>query len=88
MLLRVIARIDTLSNRITELRDIYNSSMSRKLQSTVENSNSSFRNICSFNFYCWNLWDEFSVYARATTSSVPHCFLIRFHNCNWHAHIL
>jgi magnesium transporter len=32
---QVIARIDTLSNRITELRDIYNSSMSRKLDVTV-----------------------------------------------------
>ena len=32
---QVIARIDTLSNRITELRDIYNSSMSRKLDETV-----------------------------------------------------
>lgn len=32
---QITARIDTLSNRITELRDIYNSSMSRKLDQTV-----------------------------------------------------
>lgn len=32
---QVIARIDTLSNRITEIRDIYNSSMSRRLDEIV-----------------------------------------------------
>lgn len=33
--IQVIARIDTLSNRITEIRDIYNSSMSRRLDDIV-----------------------------------------------------
>ncbi|MGB9937137.1 MAG: magnesium/cobalt transporter CorA [Methanobacterium sp.] len=32
---QVISRIDTLSNRITEIRDIYNSSMSRRLDDIV-----------------------------------------------------
>lgn len=32
---QVISRIDTLSNRITEIRDIYNSSMSRRLDEIV-----------------------------------------------------
>ena len=92
---QVIDRIDTLSNRITELRDIYNSSMSRKLDVTVRILTVVSCNICPFNFYCWNVWDEFSIYARASrTPCIPHCFnyksftiaiamLIYFKRKNW-----